>query len=1531
MPEEQTLPQLVEEIRGEQRRCWQAGERIRAETFLERYPALQADRDGALEVVYGEVMLREELGEDPQLDEYVQRFPQLAAQLGPLFEVHRALESGQLLDDNPPLSQIPDTLPAAPRRVAGKGTIFPTIPGYEILGELGRGGMGIVYRARQAGLNRIGAIKMILAGDYARPEELARFRTEAEAIGRLQHPNIVAIYEVGEQNGRPYLCMEYVDGGSLAQQLTGAPQPTRPAAQLVETLARAMHYAHQQGIVHRDLKPANVLLQIADCRLQIQRQGDGADSQSAIWNLQSAIPKITDFGLAKILAEGSGSQTKTGAILGTPSYMAPEQASSDDRGSRMEDREATGSLSSILDPPSSKLRRVGPAADIYALGAILYELLTGRPPFRAETPLETLLQVTTLEPVPPSRLQPHLPHDLATICMKCLQKEPAKRYGSALELADDLKRFLDGKPILARPVGTTERLWRWSCRNPILATMTVSVASLVLVIALGASIAAVGFNDERNVATGNWLRAEQAEQTAMQSAQDATDKLWQSLLAQAEAGRRSDQAGRRHKSLKALAEAAAIRPDLKLRNEAIASMALVDLHVIQQWRDRGHPYLGVAFDPSLQHYARNDGKGNYLIRRISDGQEIRRFPDPFPCWFTYLMFSPDGRYLAIGYYGGRGADHCIVWDVQQGEKIRESPLIPVVVHGGGFAFSADSRRLAVGLPEGQIAVYDLPQHKELLRTDQDWKPEKIAFHPDGGRLAFTSRQPEVRVLDVAAGKIVASFDVPSHTSGIAWSPDGQRLAAGCDNTHIYVWDMFNPSPNPLPGSGRGQGERSGGVSPVGRLHAVLEGHQSLPIYLTFNHAGNLLASHSWDNTTRLWDPVSGRSLVSAPGFGISFSPDDQRLAFGDSGPEGLQLGVWEVADGKECRTLHHGAIGNRSPWTGYMSITGVDFSRHSRLLASAGPGGVQLWDAASGANVGHLADQASSTARFQADESHLLTYGNKGLELWPISEPERGRRGEGETREGYLVSASPPRPIPRSPHRAVLVGPAQSLDVTGPGVPHDRCCCSNGGAIAAVDRDWRIVLMNVDKPAEKVLFRPYQGMMSIAISPDERWIATGVWTGPTLIWDTKSPNEPVRQLPANRAFVAFSPNGKWLVTGDWGDFRFWKVGSWQAGPVIHREHMTEGLGPLAFSKDGRILAVAHSAQNVRLIDIDSGKEIATLSAPDPQVIWDLSFNQDGSLLAAATANHVIQLWDLREIRRQLATMGLDWDLLSYPPPSNKATEPIHVTVITPDSKEELHRELDKLNLALQQNPDDAGYYRQRAAIYDRLGDLQKAVADYDEAIQRKSKSSASPRMADLYLKRARLQSRLGYFAQAIDDLNEAVLRHPSADAFFSRGWNYERIQEYPKAVADLRKALEMDPNCAQALNELAWIYVTGPAEARAPEKALPLAQKAVHLSPNSGNSRNTLGVVHYRLGQFEAAVDELQRAIQDNKGEATADDLFFLAMAYHHLGDAAKARDYYDQALRWWQAHGELTPFRITELTNFRAEADALLGIRGPP
>jgi serine/threonine-protein kinase len=393
-------------------------------------------------------------GPPPQLASYLQRLtPEdragLQQELERLDQAYRDLvASRQTSAPEPETRFISDSSPTATR--AGDATLesgsrsieepadsagvrdWPQIPGYEIVGEIGRGGMGVVYKARQRGLNRWTALKMVLAGAHAGPQQVARFHTEAKAVALLQHPNIVQIYDVGEHGGLPYFSLEYVDGGTLFKKVHRQPQPPHQAAHLIEMLAEAMDYAHQHGVIHRDLKPGNVLLTI--------------DGQ----------PKITDFGLAKLL-EGDSSQTRTGTIVGTPSYMAPEQA----RGQTHE---------------------IGPRADVYALGAMLYELLTGQPPFLAATPMETMLQVTHNEPMPPSRLTPKLPPDLETICLKCLQKESHKRYASAGALAADLRRFLIGEPIVARPVGSGERAWRWCRRNPKVAVLSAAVFVLLLAI-----------------------------------------------------------------------------------------------------------------------------------------------------------------------------------------------------------------------------------------------------------------------------------------------------------------------------------------------------------------------------------------------------------------------------------------------------------------------------------------------------------------------------------------------------------------------------------------------------------------------------------------------------------------------------------------------------------------------------------------------------------------------------------------------------------------------------------------------------------------------------------------------------------------------------------------------------------------------------------------------------------------------------------------------------------------------------------------
>jgi serine/threonine protein kinase len=445
---------LVELLLLDQHDRWARGQSTLVESYLKRHPALEAHEDGILDLIYNEIFLRERRGDAPQLEEYLRRFPRLAQQLQMQFAVHEAIKPSDVL---PALDDRDHSIPHQNAALA--------IPGYEILGELGRGSMGVVYKARQISLQRLVALKVLPAGNHTERQTVARFRAEAAAVAQLQHPHIVQVYEVGEVEGRPFFSLELVEGGNLAQYLAGTPQPEPLAAQLVETLARAMHTAHQRGIIHRDLKPANILL-------SAERGARGAELFAL------AVPKITDFGLAKRL-QCDLSQTQAGTILGTAGYMAPEQA----RG---------------------QARQVGPATDVYGLGAILYEMLTGRRPFQAETVVATLLQGATQEPKPPSHWQSKVARDLEAICVQCLRRHPRDRYPTAEALADDLRRFLDGKPVQARPPGLGERMLKWVRRQP-------TVAALMGV--SGAAILALGI--------GGWMYAGQRHQERERDEQHA--------------------------------------------------------------------------------------------------------------------------------------------------------------------------------------------------------------------------------------------------------------------------------------------------------------------------------------------------------------------------------------------------------------------------------------------------------------------------------------------------------------------------------------------------------------------------------------------------------------------------------------------------------------------------------------------------------------------------------------------------------------------------------------------------------------------------------------------------------------------------------------------------------------------------------------------------------------------------------------------------------------------------------------------------
>ena len=616
----------------------------------------------------------------------------------------------------------------------------------------------MVFKARQQRLKRTVALKMILSGRLADEADVVRFQREAQAAASLRHPGIVAVHEVGEYDGHHYFTMEFIDGPSLSDRLREESLPPRRAAEIVRQVAEAIEYAHGQGTLHRDLKPANVLMEERDeggrspqatRRGETQDQGaDAAESPNSSFSLNpSSIPKVTDFGLAKLMEPGEENRselTASGQILGTPSYMSPEQA-------------------------AGRHEEVSPATDVYSLGAILYACLTGRAPFVAESPVDTLMQVIRNEPAPPRSLNPRVPVDLETICLKCLAKEPAKRYASARELADDLGRFLDGRAVVARPVGPVSRAWRWCRRNP-------AVAALLGLVAL--SMAA-------GTATSTFFAIEEYQRAAAEHAakQDAIDAQNAEAKQRAEAVRLAGVARQKQRQ----AEAAERRADDR-RREAEAAQGLAErrareirqqLYVAHMgqaqlaWGDDNVSRVLQILEQHRPAEGEEDLRGfewHYLWRLAhSERLSIDTGNDAYD-----LACSPDGKIVAIA--NNRQVE---IWDAESGERV--AALDADRGEWGNVAFSPDGRLLAYG--RNNVKVWEVATW-ELLHDlpGPEFAIQSIAFHPDGRRLAVGSgvwngpegKAGEARILDAESGETLTTIVVRSRIRKVVFHPTRQR-------------------------------------------------------------------------------------------------------------------------------------------------------------------------------------------------------------------------------------------------------------------------------------------------------------------------------------------------------------------------------------------------------------------------------------------------------------------------------------------------------------------------------------------------------------------------------------------------------------------------------------------------------------------------------------------------------------------------------------------------------------------------------------
>ncbi len=1293
-----------------------------------------------------------------------------------------------------------DTTLAPLAQTAVEEFVVPCIPGYDLLGELGRGGMGVVYKARQLDLNRIVALKMVLAGSHAGSIDLVRFHSEAEVAANLHHPNIVQVYAIGKHAGLPFLSLEYVESGTLSQRLNGVPQVPQTAAILIETLAHAVHHAHIHGIVHRDLKPSNILM-----------TADGK-------------PKIADFGLAKRVECGTG-MTQTGAILGTPSYMAPEQAGSK--------------------------KDVGPPADIYALGVLLYEMLTGRPPFQAPTPVDTIMQVLADEPVPPRRLQPKVPRDLETICLKCLQKAPAQRYASAEALANDLTRFLENRPILARPVSSLEHARRWCKRNPV-------VASLSAACVAGVMAAAILLSQERSKTLGNLNRAENAERDLTNqlgltklAEQERSEQLWNSYRDTADAKRFSHRVGQRFESIDSLAKAAQIARSLgkgeeviaDVRRKAITTLSLPDLRLEKELPGWTSEMAMYAIDPAFERYALRDKLGVVSVRRVADGREIvKLFANKSGVGRVAFGFSPDGRYLVLD-----STDRQVrVWDLDRGSSL----TFPTGDCTVAQSFSPDSQRIMFALNGGDFEVYGLPsgnleQHLERTIAGCD----QFAIAPDGRQFAaFFPTNGFVQFRSMESGKLLGTIAQAGNINSVSWSPDGRMLALtkrGPDSL-VHLWDVPNC-----------------------KKAGVLEGHKNVGIVASFNPAGNLVASDGYESMLRLWDPRSGRQLLSTSslpthGFTPIFNRQGDRIVLCTR-----TLQIWEVADGREFRSFSGDPLRRKkSPYGGSVSPDG-------RLLAMGSDDGTMIWDMATGAELAYLRTGTTWHVLFHTSGDLLTSSRNTGLMRWHIwSNPDQA--------EEYHIDQ------PRRLVTASTDGLVQSKD---------------GRAVVVAVSGLGAQVIDLDRPSDLTPPFLHTGTNKCSVSPDGKWVATGCWHGTGIkVWsvdDRKETDLPVKGWAA----PFFSPDGQWLATKSDAGLSLWKVGTWERGPTLPK-------GDPVFSPDGLHVAIVMDAV-VTLIDLKSGRTLATLENPNQDRLYWTGFSPDGAqLVTAAHENFSVHVWDLRRIRAGLRAIDLDWDAPSYPAPL-QATGPLKMNIAstTPTqpviSKKKAEDEYGKAVFDIFVNPFDADAHLRFGTILLKAGQLESGHAHLTAALafdpllaERETQVVRAGFLlsGEMFVRQHRWKEAAADFVRLSEWESQAAARYTQAAALYliseDRDGYQRQAREMLNRFRNTNDAIEADRTAKACL-------ITGDFQDEQ-ETLARLTDVAVERGRNLPNMLQyfqfTRGLYEYRQGKYSSALDWFERSRKTNTllptpiGSLVALNGVFEAMALHKLGRSEEAR-----------------------------------------
>jgi WD40 repeat protein/tRNA A-37 threonylcarbamoyl transferase component Bud32 len=1089
------------------------------------------------------------------------------------------IDPSELLD-RPPLNAAAqaETLSLTPPADPAPGTRIRYFGDYELLQEIARGGMGVVYKARQVSLNRTVALKMILTGQLASEADVKRFRAEAEAAANLQHPNIVAIHEVGEHDGQHFFSMDFVAGTSLAALVRENPLPAQRAARYVQIVANAIDHAHRQGILHRDLKPSNVLID-ADDR-----------------------PHVTDFGLAKRI-EGGSELTGTGQVLGTPSYMPPEQASAN-RGT------------------------AGPASDVYALGAILYELLTGRPPFRAETPLDTLMQVLESEPVAPRLLNTKVPHDLETICQKCLQKSQGRRYPTAAALADDLRRFLQNEPIVARPVGVGERAWKWAKRRPAAAALAVTIPVAVLV-SVGLIVSQLNASTLEDANAKLGIAVNEAEQ-ARNKLQHANSRL-EVAIGETEQARKAEEdqkmrtvdalrraEHRRYFGLVALADR-----EYRGGNSARANELLEDCpeairgwewHYLRRlphmpgtiWQVNQNAYMGkvdsLSYSPDSNRLAACAGG---TARVYEEGSEDLVFPAG-----TILAFGPAGH-LASGVRDG----FLKAWALGS-RKARGTPRADADARelwaartGGvrGLAYSRDGKWIASAHEDKKVRVWDAATGKEIAAlADLNAIMHAVAFSPDGKLLAAGAFNASVGVWDTANWKLLTTFpNLGGWVLSVAFSPDGQRLSAAVSESFqfakVIAWDLATRKQAfSLP------------REHVGNVNCV-----------AYSPEGAQLATAGQDGTVRFWDARTGQSQLVLRGSGgpilsVAFRHDGRHLA--SAGVEYNQPGavtIWNLTPREESRSFG----------TGRERAHGVAFSPDGKRLGLAcGDLSVRAWDPVTGRELLDLPGHQGGAERveFSADSEWIATesVGNAtgffGFQPQGLVRVSLGRQGAAV----HLWKAAT--------KERVSSFPGESCVTFRP----------DGQQYATAGADNRVTIRATATGEVIGTFQPrFFNITFLKYTPDGRRIAVlgqdmsgqlaPAGVDPTIgLYDVSSGKE-VLVLAGHRSTinaVAFSPDGALLASGSQDQtVRIWDAST---GKPIHvlRGHLGE-VWAVAFAADGKRLVSGSQDGTVRIWEPSLGLEACTLRG-HPSGVLGVACSQDGRRIAGGLFDGTVKLWEI---------------------------------------------------------------------------------------------------------------------------------------------------------------------------------------------------------------------------------------------------------------------------------------------------------------